>query len=141
MPAWVGVVSAVSLVVIAVASLAAAAAVAVMALALRRLFQVVAQLAGPAVADVRQLVTTIKTEAEALVATAGDIRARIVRAADLAESRLDDLDALVEVVQGEVEDAVVGVGAVLRDVRFGMRLWRWTRALLDRERPKKGRRR
>src|SRR2546429_7558799 len=80
------------------------------------------QLAGPAVSDVRQLVATIRTEADGLAGTSRELRARIVKAADAAEARLQDLDALLDVVQEEVESAVLDVAATLRGVRRGIAL-------------------
>jgi hypothetical protein len=86
--------------------------------------------AGPAVDDARQLVATIKTEADALAGASRDIRGRILRAADAAEARLDSLGALLDVVQEEVEETAVDVAATLRDVRRGFRVWSWAQTLL-----------
>lgn len=127
---WTDVVSALALVVIAVAAIAVGAAAAFVALQLRRFLRAVEVLAGPAVTDVRQLVSAIRTEADALVGTSKDIRTRIVRAADAAEARLTDLDALFDVVQGEVEETALDVTAALKDVRTGARVWEWARTLL-----------
>src|SRR2546422_3006737 len=49
---------------------------------------------------------------------------RSVKAADAAEARLQDLDALLDVVQEEVESAVLDVAATLRGVRRGIALVR-----------------
>lgn len=124
------VVMAVSLVVIALASIAAAAGALFITGELRRFFRSVEHLAGPAVSDVRQLVGSIRTEADALVGASRDIRTRIVRAADAAETRLGDLEALLDVVQGEAEETALDVAATLRDARSGVRLWQWARKLL-----------
>lgn len=141
-PAWTDVVSAVALAVVAVAAVGGAAAAVVLVRELRRFFATVERLAGPAVSDARQLVAAIRTEAEALVGTSRDIRGRIMRAADAAEARLADLDALFEVVQDEVEDTALDVTAALRDVRRGTRVWQWVRGLLEApRRPRKRRRR
>src|SRR5207245_3300003 len=94
------------------------------------------QLAGPAVSDVRQLVATIRTEADGLAGTSRELRARIVKAADAAEARLQDLDALFDVVQEEVESAVLDVAATLRGVRRGIALVDWGRRALKRGRKK-----
>jgi anthranilate phosphoribosyltransferase len=112
------------------------------ALGVRTLVRVLEQLAGPAISDVRQLISTIKGEADALVGTSRDIRLRIVRAADAAEARLTDLDALVEVVQEEVEDTVIDAAVTLQNVRRGLTLWQWGRKVLKgkgREKGGKGR--
>jgi hypothetical protein len=79
---------------------------------------------------VRQLVGAIKTEADALVGASRDVRHRIVRAADAAEERLIDLDALADVVQHELEDTALDAAATMRDVRRGLSVWRWSRRLL-----------
>ena len=129
MPTWVGVVTALSLGVIAIAILAFALAAIIAALAARRLMRKLDLLSGPAVDDVRMLVGTIKTEADALVGTSRDIRRRIVRAADAAEARLTDIDALVELVQEEVEETALQGAAALQGVRDGFSLLSWGRKL------------
>ena len=141
MPNWAEVVMAVSLAVIGFASIAVGAAAAFMALRMRRFFQAVETLAGPAVTDVRHLVGSIRAEADALVGTSRDIRLRIVQAADAAEARLTDLDALIDVVQSEVEETTLDVAALLRDARSGARLWQWASRLLGAPRNRKPRKR
>lgn len=130
LPAWVGVVSAVSLAIIALAALVGAAAVIAAALGVRTAVKALKNFAGPALADVRQLVGSIKNEADALVGASRDVRHRIIRAADAAEERLTDLDALAEVLQGELEETAVDAAATMRDVRRGLSVWRWSRKLL-----------
>jgi anthranilate phosphoribosyltransferase len=130
LPTWVGVVSAVSLAIIALAAVVVATASVVSALGVRTFVRALEQLAGPAISDVRQLIGSIKGEADALVGVSRDVRLRIVRAADAAEHRLSDLDALVEVVQEEMEDTVVDAAATLRNVRRGLSLWQWGRKVL-----------
>lgn len=127
-----------SLTVIALAALTVAVALVFTALAARRLFNAVRQLAGPAVSDVRQLIGGIRAEADALVGASRDIRLRIVRAADAAEERLSDLDALAEVVQEEVEDTALDAVATLRNVQRGIHGFRWARRLLARRRGRSG---
>src|SRR2546426_4617764 len=73
------------------------------------------------------LFRSIRTEAEGLAGTSRELRARIVKAADAAEARLQDLDALLDVVQEEVESAVLDVAATLRGVRRGIALVDWGR--------------
>jgi hypothetical protein len=130
LPTWVGVVSAVSLVIIALAALAGGIAIVVAALGVRGAVKALRQFTGPAITDVRQLITSIKTEADALVGASRDVRQRIVRAADAAEERLTDLDALAEVVQSELEDTALDAAATMRDVRRGLSVWRWGKKLV-----------
>jgi hypothetical protein len=130
LPTWVGVVSAISLAIIALAALVAAAAIIAAALGVRAALKALKGFAGPAIADVRQLIGSIKIEADALVGTSRDVRHRIVRAADAAEERLTSLDALAEVMQEELEETAVDAAATMRDVRRGLSVWKFGRKLL-----------
>ena len=62
------------------------------------------------------------------------LRERIVKAADAAQTRLADLDALFEVVQEEVENTVLDAAASVRMVRRGLSLVDWGRRALKRRR-------
>ncbi|MDP3911914.1 MAG: hypothetical protein Q8Q14_16135 [Gemmatimonadales bacterium] len=130
LPTWVGVVSAISLGIIALAAIVVAAACIVAALGIRTAVLALKHLAGPAITDVRQLIGSIKTEAEMLVDSSRDIRRRIVRAADAAEQRLTDLDALAEVVQEEVEETALDAAAAMQNVRRGLSMLQWGRKVL-----------
>src|SRR5436309_1443953 len=90
-PSWVAVVTGISLAILALAAIAIALSSVIAVLALRTFLRILEHLAGPAVSDVRQLVATIRTEAESLVGTSRELRGRIVKAADAAETRLADL--------------------------------------------------
>ncbi len=137
LPSWVGIVSALSLAIIALAAIVVAAASIASVRGIRAFLDVLEHLAGPAISDVRQLIGSIKTEADALVGTSRDIRLRIVRAADAAEARLSDLDALVEVVQEEVEETALDAAVTLQNVRRGLSLWQWGRKILKGKRKRK----
>ena len=130
LPSWVGVVSALSLAVIALAALVGAGAIVTAAVGVRTAVKALKGFAGPAIADVRQLIGSIKHEADALVGASRDVRQRIVRAADAAEERLTDLDALAEVLQDELEETALDAAATMRDVRRGLSVWRWGRRLV-----------
>jgi hypothetical protein len=130
LPTWVGVVSALSLAIIAVAALVTAVGITAAALGVREAVKALKGFAGPAIADVRQLIGSIRTEADALVGTSRDVRQRIVRAVDAAEDRLTSLDALAEVMQDELEETALDAAATMRNVRRGLSVWRWSRKLL-----------
>jgi len=130
LPTWVGVVSALSLAIIALAALVGAVAIIAAALGIRAAVKALKGYAGPAIADVRQLIGAIKNEADALVGASRDVRHRIVRAADAAEERLTSLDTLAEVMQDEIEETALDAAATMRDVRRGLSVWRWSRKLL-----------
>src|SRR2546422_9080548 len=133
-PSWVAVVTGISLAILALAAIAIALSSVAAALALRAFLRMVEQFGGPAVSDVRQLVSTIRAEADAITETSRELRTRIVRAADAAEARLADLDALFEVVQEEVETTVLDVASTLRTVRRGLSVLEWGRRALKRRR-------
>ena len=132
-PTWVGVVSAVSLMIIALAAHAGGVAIVAAALGVRAALRAWKSFGGPAIADVRLLISNIKTEADALVGTSREIRHRIMSAADAAEERLTALDSVAEVMQDELEDAAVDAAATMREVRRGLSVWRWGSKLLKRK--------
>ena len=133
-PTWVAVVTGISLAILALSAVTIALSSVIAALGVRAFLRVLQDLAGPALDDVRQLVGTIRAEAEGLVGTSRDLRGRIVKAADAAEARLADVDALFEVVQEEVETTALDVAATLRHVRRGLSLIEWGRRALKRGR-------
>jgi uncharacterized protein YoxC len=136
-PTWVGIVTALSLAIIAMAVLAVAAAAVGVALGMRASLQMLQGLAGPALEDARGLVGTIRTEVEAVAGTSRDLRLRVVKAADAAQERLAELDALVDVVQDEVESAALDVAGTLRTLRRGVALFDWGRRATRRDRRKR----
>ena len=136
-PTWVGVVTAVSLAIIALAAIVVAVSSLGAALGMRAFLQALRQLAGPAVDDARQLVSTMRHEAEALAGSSRDLRLRLLRAADAAEARLVEVGALFDVLKEEAEDTALDVVATVRNVRRGIDIWRWGRKALKRVRRKK----
>ena len=129
-PTWAAVVTAISLMIIALAALIGAAAIVAAGLGVRAAVKAIRGQAGPAIADVRQLISNIKSEADAIVDTSRDVRHRIMRAADAAEERLTQLDALAEVMQEELEETALDAAATMQNVRRGISLWRWSRKVL-----------
>ncbi|HYK10772.1 MAG TPA: hypothetical protein VEV39_08230 [Gemmatimonadales bacterium] len=119
-PTWAAVVTALSLLVIALAAIVVAFAAVMSALGVRATLGFFKQLAVPAMDDVRGLLGTIRTEADALVGTSKDIRLRIVQATDAAELRLSNLAALVDVLQEEADDVALDAAAAVRSVRRGV---------------------
>lgn len=138
-PTWFAVVVALSLAVTALATVIFMVAFVLTARRLDRLVSLLEHAAGPAVQDVRQLVATIKGEADSLVGTSRDIRLRIVQAADSAQERLSDLAALLDVVQDEVEETAIDAAATLRDVRRGFRIGRLARRVFKAARKRRRR--
>jgi hypothetical protein len=106
---------------------------------MRAFLRALEHLAGPALSDVRGLLDTIRTEAEAITGTSRALRERIVAAADAAGERLSDLGAVLDVMQEEVEDTALDVAATVRNVRRGLSVWRLGRRALQRVRGRKRR--
>src|SRR5947208_15391990 len=100
-------------IVVAVSSLGAA-------LGMRAFLQAFRQLAGPAVDDARQLVATIRHEAEALAGTSRDLRQGVLRAADAAEAGLVEVGAMFDVLREEAEDTALDVVAAFRNGAPGL---------------------
>ncbi len=123
-----------SLAVIALSAITVAVAAWMASRASNRFLRALEQLAGPAIGDLRQIVGTIRSEADQLVGASRSIRLRLLRAADAAEERLEDLDTLVDVVQGEVEETALDAVATLRNVRRGLHGFRWVRRAIARRR-------
>ncbi|HKC48470.1 MAG TPA: hypothetical protein VKB63_12785 [Gemmatimonadales bacterium] len=135
-PTWAAVVGAISLAVIAAAALVSGLAVLAAAFGVRAFLQAIRHSAEPVVQDVRQLIGTIRSEADGLAETSRDMRQRIVHAADAAEARLAELgDALGE-AEREIGETAKDVAATARTVRRGVSVWRLGRSL--RKRPDEG---
>jgi len=98
-PTWAAVVSSLSLAVIALAALASAVAVVVVAYGIRSFVTGLKDSALPVVTDVREMVSSIRTEVDGIAETSRDIRHRLVSVADGAEARLADIAAAVRTVQ------------------------------------------
>jgi len=132
-PAWVGTVTAISLVIIALAVVSVAvAAVWMLKTSAEQLQRIGHILKGvdddllPAFKNVKQvteqgkeLVVQFKDEAAAIVRTSRRMRRRVRRGADRVQERLQDLDALYEVVHEELEEAALTLASVVRTVRTG----------------------
>jgi methyl-accepting chemotaxis protein len=135
-PTWAAVVGALSLAVIAVAALASGVAVLAAAFGVRSFLQAIRHSAEPVVQDVRQLIGTIRSEADGLAETSRDMRQRIVHAADAAEARLAELGDTLGEAEREIGETAKDVAATARTVRRGVSVWRLGRAL--RKRPNEG---
>lgn len=147
-PAWVGPTAALSLVVIALSFLGIAAAVLlVLRSAVRGLHKLSDELAelrgelGPAIRSLREvadegrdLTRHVREEVRAVIASSQRIRHDVDRGVRRARRRLEDLDALAEVVQEEIEDTALEVTAALRGVRRGAGMVHRLRRLVRRGR-------
>ena len=58
------------------------------------------------VSEANQVAAKLRDEVDGIVDTSQEVRDRVMNAVDAAEDRLQDLDALLNVLQDEVEDTV-----------------------------------
>lgn len=89
------------------------------------------------VTDTAKVTDKLRAEIESIVDTTHDVHTRVVAAVDDADERLQDLGALLDVIQEEVEETVLDVGAALRSTRRGAGVLRGVkRALAGKKRRK-----
>jgi len=109
---------------------------------LRRLAETLDRDGRPVMESLRSLVeeagkavSTVRKEVDGLADTSRGLRGRVENAAASIEDRLVDLDALLDVVQEEVEGTALDIAAALRTTRRGGKLFRrMKRALISRRR-------
>ena len=71
------------------------------------------------VSEANRVALKLRSEIDGVVETSQDIRTRVGNAVDATEDRLLDLEALLDVLQEEMEDTVLDVAAALRTTRRG----------------------
>jgi uncharacterized protein YoxC len=144
--AWVGPTMAISLVLIALSFIVIAAVAALVgkgaAQALDTLSREVKDLRSdlqPALSSVRHmaeeaqgLASRLNGEANEVIRTSSRIRHDVERGVDRVRERLEDLDALAEVMQEELEETAIDVAARVRSVRTGAGVIGRIRRLLGR---------
>jgi hypothetical protein len=132
-PSWVGPTMAVSLAVMAIAVVTFAGVVAWIALRIinevqerKVLLSGVREDVQETLASIRQVTDqaqevmgVVRSEAGAFVQTSRRIRRKVNRGVDRVERRLEDLEALYDVMHEEVEDTALDLAASMRRVRRG----------------------
>ena len=71
------------------------------------------------VAEARGIVETVRSEVDKTAETVSAIRVRVDDVAQSAADRLEDVNALLDVVQQEMEDTVLAATSAVRGVRVG----------------------
>lgn len=74
--------------------------------------------------EANQVAVRVRSEVDGVLDTSRDIRTRVQHAAEAAEERLIDLEALLDVLQDEMEETVLDVAAALRTTRRGTTILR-----------------
>lgn len=71
------------------------------------------------VTDAREVVAMVRTDVERITDAAGVLSEELLNAADVAARRVDDVNALLDVLQEEVENTALSAAATIRGVRVG----------------------
>ena len=116
-PGWVPPTVAISLVIIALSFLVIGAVVLFIGLAIKKETSKAKKQLAVVAADAKNVLQRLKSEAEGFADLSADARGRLRGAIDTVDGRLKDLDALVEVLQEEVEETAMDVAAMMRTVR------------------------
>ncbi|MBI2404126.1 MAG: hypothetical protein HYV20_15600 [Gemmatimonadetes bacterium] len=74
--------------------------------------------------DATRVVGSVREEVAQIVATSRDLRTRVSGAAGALDERVRDLEAVLDVLQEEVEETALDVAAALRATRRGASLLR-----------------
>lgn len=144
-PAWVGPTAAISLVVIALAFAIIGVVVGVIGLKVYRQLDALQQRIGGMEGDIKRTMRSVRrgareasdvarlmhAEVEQFAGTSHEVQQRIMRVADRAQERFDDLDALYEVFYNELADTTIGVAAGMRQLK-GNPVVRTVRRLMGR---------
>jgi hypothetical protein len=69
--------------------------------------------------DARDVVKLVRAETEKLAQATGAVSARVLDVTDTAADRLDQVNALLDVLQDEVEDTALSAAATVRGLRVG----------------------
>ncbi len=114
---WVGPTVAIALVVIAASFLVMGTAAVALAIGLRRMSREARTKLTALTADARTATARLRGELDGYADLATETRLKLRRGVDAVENRLQDLDALVEVLQEEAEETALDVAAMVRTVR------------------------
>jgi uncharacterized protein YoxC len=76
--------------------------------------------AGAATDDAREIVAIVKGDVRQVQQTVAAANARLLKAVKQAEARLDEFNALIEVIQDEAESTFVNTASTARGVRSGL---------------------
>lgn len=81
----------------------------------------IVQQASLVATDAREVVAMLRTDVERVTFAAGELSEQLLDVAATTERRMDDINAVIDVVQGELEETVLSTAAALRGVRLGGR--------------------
>ncbi len=73
------------------------------------------------VGDAREVVAMVRTDVERITDAAGLISEQLIDAAETTSQRIDEVNAVLDVLQDELESTAIGTVAAVRGVRVGAR--------------------
>jgi len=116
-PAWIGPTIAISLVIIAASFLVMGAVALTIGLGIRKVNRDARAKLTALTADARAATARLRSELDGYADLATETRLKLTHGVAKVEQRLQDVDALVEVLQEEAEEAALDVAALVRTVR------------------------
>jgi hypothetical protein len=116
-PAWVPPTIALSLVVIAASMLTVGGVALFIGFGLKRRTREVSAQLSALTADAKTVAARLRHEIDGFADLSTDARLKLKAAIGTVETRLQDLDALAEVVQEEVQETALSAASLLRTVR------------------------
>jgi len=116
-PAWVAPTVAISLVVIAAGMLTVGGVALFIGFGLRRRSREVSAQLSALTSDAKAVAGRLRREIDGFADLSTDARLKLKSAIAAVETRLQDLDALAEVVQEEVQETALSAASLLRTVR------------------------
>ena len=78
--------------------------------------------ASDVVADARHVVGRIRTDVDRVSKAAGAVTDQLLHAAEVTADRVDDVNAVLDVLQAELEDVAISTVAKVRGISVGARL-------------------
>lgn len=131
-PGWIGPTMAIALVVIAVSFLVMGGVVLAIGLGVRAKVKAVKEQLAKYNAELKDVTGRLRSEVDGYVNLSAEARGKLRGAIDTVDSRLKDMDALVEVLQVEAEETALDAAAFLRTVRRSGRILGAARGLARR---------
>ncbi len=133
-PAWVGPTVAIALVIIAASFLVIGGVVLAIGLSVKKQSAALrAQLAAFTL-EARAVTTRVRSEIDGFAELSAEARGKLRGAIDAVDGRLQDLDALVEVLQEEAEETALDVAAFVRTARHAGGVLGTARRMMKRRR-------
>ena len=133
-PGWIPPTIAISLLVIAASLLVIGRVAISIGLGLRRRSRAFSSQLAPLSAETQVLLGRLKSEVEGYVEISAEARTVLAGAVAAVQTRIEDLDALAEVMQEEVEESALSAASLLRTVRRSGSLFGAARRAIKRRR-------